>query len=132
MVGPSSGGGLVRIITSYSATLPSVPWYKNVRIPGLITRRPSHSNTIRTTKYTIFNFIIKNLWEQFHRLANLYFLFIILLNYIPKVQAVGEEVAYLPLVFVLLATAGKDLFEDYRRFKSDREVNHRLCRVYDK
>ena len=129
----SDGSQPLRIITISSVTLPRAPWYKKIRIPCLITRHPSsRSNSISTTKYTVFNFIIKNIWEQFHRWANLYFLFIILLNLVPDVEAVGKEVAYLPLLFVLTATASKDIFEDYRRYKSDKEVNQRPCQVYDR
>jgi phospholipid-translocating ATPase len=41
------------------------------------------TNRIRTTKYTLLSFIPRNLFEQFHRFANLYFLFIVLLNWVP-------------------------------------------------
>ncbi len=122
-----------RLITASSVSLPPVKWYRRFYIPGLINSRPSpFSNSIRTTKYTVLNFLFKNLWEQFHRWANIYFLFIALLNFVPAVQAVGKEVGFLPLLFVLSVTLVKDLFEDYRRFKSDREVNRRLCKVYDR
>jgi phospholipid-translocating ATPase len=40
-------------------------------------------NKIRTTKYTLLSFLPKNLLEQFHRVANLYFIFIQLLNWVP-------------------------------------------------
>jgi P-type E1-E2 ATPase len=33
----------------------------------------------------------------------------------------------LPLVFVLAVTAIKDAYEDYRRYRSDRELNSRPC-----
>lgn len=36
-------------------------------------------NKIRTAKYTALSFIPKNLWFQFHNLANDYFLFVIIL-----------------------------------------------------
>ena len=99
----------------------------------IITARPSpHSNAIHTTKYTILNFIFKNLWEQFHRVANIYFLGIALLNFVPAVEAVGKEVAFLPLLFVLSVTAIRDIFEDYRRYKSDKEVNRKMCMVFDR
>ena len=121
----------LRVITASSVRLPPEKWYKRLYIPGLVSSRPSsYSNAVHTRKYTILNFLVKNLWEQFHRLANIYFLFIALLNFVPAVQAVGAEIAFLPLVFVLLVTAVKDIFEDYRRFKSDREVNTRKCKVY--
>lgn len=37
-------------------------------------------NKIRTAKYTPLSFIPKNLWFQFHNVANMYFLFIIILG----------------------------------------------------
>ena len=36
-------------------------------------------NKIRTAKYTPLSFIPKNLWYQFHNIANVYFLFLIIL-----------------------------------------------------
>ncbi|KAK4298644.1 hypothetical protein Pmani_029035 [Petrolisthes manimaculis] len=89
-------------------------------------------NSICTTKYTLLSFLPKNLFEQFHRFANLYFLFIVLLNFVPAVNAFGKEVAMLPLIFVLGITAIKDAFEDRRRYLSDRRVNYATCRVYSR
>ena len=37
-------------------------------------------NKIRTARYTPLSFIPKNLWFQFHNVANIYFLFIIILG----------------------------------------------------
>lgn len=36
-------------------------------------------NKIRTAKYTPISFVPKNLWLQFHNVANIYFLFIVIL-----------------------------------------------------
>jgi len=44
------------------------------------------SNKIRTSKYTILTFLPLNLFEQFHRLANVYFLILVILNWIPQLQ----------------------------------------------
>lgn len=87
-------------------------------------------NKIRTTKYTLLTFLPKNLMEQFHRVANLYFIFIQFLNWVPKLNVFGKEIAMLPLMFVLGVTAIKDLFEDRRRFASDKRINNSTCRVY--
>eukprot|EP00925_Amoebophrya_sp_RCC4383_P005374 GSA25T00005004001.1 len=38
------------------------------------------SNRVSTTKYSILMFVPRNLWEQFQRLANIWFLFISLLQ----------------------------------------------------
>uniref|UniRef100_A0A1B0D0T9 P-type ATPase N-terminal domain-containing protein n=2 Tax=Phlebotomus papatasi TaxID=29031 RepID=A0A1B0D0T9_PHLPP len=88
-------------------------------------------NKIRTTKYTLLSFLPKNLLEQFHRVANLYFIFIVLLNWFPAINAFGKEIAMIPVLFVLGVTAIKDLFEDRRRRSSDKRINNTTCRVYN-
>lgn len=96
-------------------------------------KHPNHrfaNNDIRTTKYTLLTFLPKNLFEQFHRFANLYFLFIVLLNWVPAINAFGKEISMLPVIFVLGVTAIKDMFEDRRRYLSDKRVNNSTCRVY--
>lgn len=88
------------------------------------------ANSIKTTKYTALSFLPKNLFEQFHRLANVYFVFIALLNFVPAVNAFKPELALAPVLFILAVTAIKDLWEDYRRYRSDNEINHMDCLVY--
>uniref|UniRef100_A0A8C1X6R3 Phospholipid-transporting ATPase n=1 Tax=Cyprinus carpio TaxID=7962 RepID=A0A8C1X6R3_CYPCA len=88
------------------------------------------SEKIKTTKYTLLSFLPKNLFEQFHRFANVYFVFIALLNFVPVVNAFQPELALAPVVFILSVTAIKDLWEDYRRHRSDKEINHLDCLVY--
>ena len=90
------------------------------------------SNVVKTTKYTIWNFLPKNLFEQFHRFANIYFLLIAILNWVPAVKAFAKEITMIPLLFVLAVTLVKDLFEDQRRRMSDAQVNNRECFVYER
>lgn len=94
--------------------------------------REYRSNRIKTTKYTILTFLPKNLFEQFHRFANLYFIFVVGLNWVPQVQAFGKEIAMVPVIFVLAVTAVKDAFEDFRRYRSDNKINHSHTRLYSK
>ncbi|XP_058259176.1 phospholipid-transporting ATPase VA isoform X2 [Hemibagrus wyckioides] len=90
------------------------------------------NNKIKTTKYTVLSFIPKNLFEQFHRFANVYFVFIALLNFVPVVNAFQPVLALAPVLFILSVTAIKDLWEDYRRHRSDQEINHMDCLVYSR
>lgn len=89
-------------------------------------------NQLKTTKYTALSFLPKNLFEQFHRLANVYFVFIALLNFVPAVNAFQPELALAPVLFILAVTAIKDLWEDYSRYRSDKEINHMECLVYSR
>ncbi|XP_010211951.1 PREDICTED: probable phospholipid-transporting ATPase VB, partial [Tinamus guttatus] len=89
-------------------------------------------NRIQTTKYTWLTFLPQNLFEQFHRLANLYFLFLVILNWFPQVQVFHREITMLPLLAVLLAISVKDAIEDYRKYQFDKAINSSKTRVYDK
>ncbi|KAJ1380382.1 P-type ATPase [Sesbania bispinosa] len=86
-------------------------------------------NSIRTSKYSIITFIPRNLFEQFHRVAYIYFLIIAILNQLPQLAVFGRGVSIIPLAFVLFVTGVKDAFEDWRRHKSDKIENNRLASV---
>ncbi|TIB13429.1 hypothetical protein E3P92_02275 [Wallemia ichthyophaga] len=81
-------------------------------------------NKVRTAKYTLITFIPKNLLEQFRRVANIYFLLLVILQIFPIFGATTPQVAMLPLVAILVITGIKDAIEDYRRNVLDSQVNH--------
>ncbi|WVZ26569.1 hypothetical protein V8G54_005113 [Vigna mungo] len=83
-------------------------------------------NSILTGKYSILTFLPRNLFEQFHRVAYIYFLAIAILNQLPQLAVFGRGVSIMPLAIVLLVTAVKDAFEDWRRHKSDKIENNRF------
>ncbi|RCH99963.1 hypothetical protein CU098_004186 [Rhizopus stolonifer] len=82
------------------------------------------SNRVRTAKYTPLSFIPKNLFEQFRNVANLYFLFLVVLQCIPLFGVTEPAVSALPLIAILVITAIKDAFEDFKRNQSDSKVNN--------
>ncbi|XP_075356139.1 phospholipid-transporting ATPase VD isoform X3 [Mycteria americana] len=90
------------------------------------------NNKIRTTKYTLLTFLPRNLFEQFHRVANLYFLFLVVLNWVPLVEAFQKEITMLPLIAVLTIIAVKDGLEDYSKYKMDKQINNLLTKVYSR
>jgi hypothetical protein len=55
-------------------------------------RRTPQTNRITTTRYNILTFIPKNLFEQFHRIANIYFAILIGLNWVPIINAISKNV----------------------------------------
>ena len=56
--------------------------------------RKKQTNRIKTTRYNIITFIPKNLFEQFHRIANVYFAILIGLNWIPIITAISKTVKF--------------------------------------
>ncbi|XP_032411218.1 phospholipid-transporting ATPase 11C isoform X3 [Xiphophorus hellerii] len=79
-------------------------------------------NRIVSSKYTVWNFLPKNLFEQFRRIANFYFLIIFLVQVIVDTPT-SPVTSGLPLFFVITVTAVKQGYEDWLRHKADREVN---------
>lgn len=89
-------------------------------------------NKIQTTKYSFLSFLPKNLFEQLHRIANIYFILIASLNFVPALEAFQPEIALIPIIFVLAVTMIKDIWEDYRRFNSDFFINRLPCHVFNR
>ena len=77
------------------------------------------SNRISTTKYNIFTFLPLFLWDQFRRYANLFFLFISILQQIPGVSPTGHFTTIIPLTLVLFAVAVKEIIEDLVSFNNN-------------
>jgi magnesium-transporting ATPase (P-type) len=93
------------------------------------------SNTISTSRYTLLNFLPKNLFEQFRRAANIYFMTVVVLMFIGEY---GDNVfdsplapwsLFGPLVLIMALTSAKDANEDWKRHVADRGENERTTTV---
>ena len=73
------------------------------------------SNYVSTTKYNALTFFPKALFEQFRRVANLYFLLAAALALTP-VSPYSASSLIAPLVFVVGVSMCKEALEDWRRF----------------
>lgn len=94
-------------------------------------------NSIKTSKYSFFNFLPVNLFEQFQRLANAYFLILLFLQLIPQISSLAWYTTVIPLIVVLSITGVKDAIDDVvkwlpglpslhlKRHQSDQQVNNR-------
>lgn len=79
-------------------------------------------NEVISSKYTVVNFLPKNLFEQFRRIANTYFLLIGIIMIVIN-SPVSPWTTWLPLLFVVIITGAKQGYEDFLRHVRDREVN---------
>ncbi|KAI9494577.1 hypothetical protein BDB00DRAFT_817387 [Zychaea mexicana] len=86
-------------------------------------KRQYVTNKVRTSKYTLWTFVPKNLFEQFRRAANMYFLGMAILQLIPYFGVDSPALTLLPICVVVAITAIKDGFEDYQRHKVDARYN---------
>lgn len=105
--------------------------YVNMKLPSSEYDDQGHqihhnyaSNRVRTAKYTPLSFVPKNLFEQFRNVANLFFLFLVILQCIPLFGVTEPAVSAMPLIVILVITALKDGVEDWKRNQNDDKVNN--------
>ena len=93
----------------------------------LIDERRGHgfvSNSIRSSRYTIWDFLPKQFFFQATRLANFYFICIGIPQAIPGFSTTGSYTTILPLCFFLLLTICKEGYDDFRRHRLDKIENN--------
>ncbi|KAH8650116.1 P-type ATPase [Xylariales sp. PMI_506] len=132
-------------------------WYKKYLIEGILRQKPlkpskdgrhvpfrieqgapfvderrGHayiSNTIRTSRYTIYDFLPKQFFFQFTRLANFYFLCVGIPQTIPGLSTTGSYTTILPLLFFVALTVLKEGYDDYKRHRLDKLENANTATV---
>ncbi|KAL9101161.1 MAG: hypothetical protein Q9163_003563 [Psora crenata] len=87
------------------------------------------SNTIRSSRYTLYNFVPRQLFAQFSKLANFYFLCVSILQMIPGLSTTGTYTTIVPLLFFVTISIAKEGYDDLRRYKLDRAENRRTSHV---
>ncbi|XP_004486850.1 probable phospholipid-transporting ATPase 4 [Cicer arietinum] len=86
-------------------------------------------NNISTTKYNAIMFLPKALFEQFRRVANIYFLLAACLSLFP-ISPFSPLSMIAPLAFVVGLSMAKEALEDSRRFLQDVKVNRRKASLH--
>ncbi|XP_025932300.1 phospholipid-transporting ATPase IK [Apteryx rowi] len=94
-----------------------------------LTKKKYAGNAIKTAKYNILTFLPLNLYEQLHRMANVYFLFVILLQTFPEISTLPWYTLLFPLSCLLTIRGLRDLIDDIGRHQSDRKINSRPCEI---
>lgn len=75
--------------------------------------------------YTWYDFVPKNLFSQFRKLANFYFLLITFMQTIRHISITnGQPVMAMPLAIVVVVQMLKDGYEDIMRHKDDKKENY--------
>lgn len=78
-----------------------------------------------TSRYNVLTFLPINLMIQFSKMANLYFLILMIMECIPAISDSGGKPALaMPLSFVVGISMIKDIIEDYNRHVQDNKENN--------
>lgn len=71
------------------------------------TGHPYIGNSIRSSRYTVWNFVPRQLFFQFSKLANAYFLLVSILQMIPGLSTTGSYTTIAPLLVFVAISMGK-------------------------
>lgn len=87
---------------------------------------PYINNSIRSSRYTLWDFIPRQLFFQFSKLANAYFLIVGILQLIPGLSTIGSWTTIAPLAVFVALSMGKEGYDDFRRYKLDQVENKKV------
>jgi phospholipid-transporting ATPase len=127
-----SGNLMMERLGDDASTTVSLTHNQSTRLLFINGQNKFCDNGITTAKYNIASFLPKFLFEQFRRYANIFFLFIALMQQIPNVSPTGRYTTAVPLFFILAVSAMKECFEDLKRHKADRSVNRTKVLALDR
>ncbi|KAF2212436.1 hypothetical protein CERZMDRAFT_121244 [Cercospora zeae-maydis SCOH1-5] len=98
----------------------------------LIDERRGHaflSNSVRSGKYTVWDFLPRQFFFQTTRIHNLYFLLAGVPQTIPGLATTGNYTTILPLTFFILITILKEGYDDWCRHRMDKTENNQYARI---
>ena len=89
-------------------------------------------NSVSNCRYTKWNLIPKNLFEQFHRTPNIWFLVISILQLLPfNFGQLSSWDSIAPLCVMIMVTFIKDCYNEYRRHCLDLKFNNKVFKTWD-
>ena len=86
-------------------------------------------NVVRNQKYSIITFLPIVLFQQFAVFLNLYFLIMALSQFIPSIRIGYLYTYWAPLAFVIAVTMLREAYDDFKRFRRDKELNSQLYKI---
>lgn len=85
---------------------------------------PYISNVISSARYSLYSFVPKQLYAQFSKIANLYFLTVSILQMIPSWSTTGTYTTIIPLCIFVTISMLREGYDDWRRHLQDNKENN--------
>ncbi|CAD8047447.1 unnamed protein product [Paramecium sonneborni] len=103
---------------------------RKISLDGNCTPINQQSNVIKNSKYNVVTFLPKVLYEQFHQFINIFYLGLTISQFIQPFK-VGFLIGYLgPLALVVTLSVLKELYDDIKRHKRDRQINSTIYKRF--
>ncbi|KAI3640282.1 hypothetical protein MIR68_001160 [Amoeboaphelidium protococcarum] len=126
----NSTGQLVdRLFNRRQQRREDVDEYREVQVNQSASNQDFCNNRVTNTKYSIITFLPLNLFEQFSRFMNCYFLLIASLQLFPAITPVSPVTTWAPLIVIFTISAIKEALDDVARYRMDLENNSRQFSV---
>ncbi|KAG7666041.1 uncharacterized protein J8A68_000471 [[Candida] subhashii] len=91
--------------------------------------KPYINNTITSSKYTVYDFLPKQLKAQFSKIANCYFMVVAIMQMIPGWSTTGQYTTIIPLCIFMSISIAREGFDDWKRHGHDKEENNKRTTI---
>ncbi|ORY86128.1 hypothetical protein BCR37DRAFT_335757, partial [Protomyces lactucae-debilis] len=95
-----------------------------------LSQKPYINNAITSSRYTVYNFLPRQLAFQFSKIANCYFLGVSIMQMIPGLSTTGTYTTIIPLAFFIILSMAREGYDDFRRHRMDQAENNKSVQVY--
>ncbi len=102
-------------------------------IPGSLNEsdNPYVGNSIKTSKYTVWNFIPLFLLYFYSNYFNLYFLIVTIILSIKSISTMSWTIGVIPYLAVIAMSVFREGFEDYKKYSNDKKFNNSKSQKYN-
>ncbi|KAH3674586.1 hypothetical protein WICMUC_003132 [Wickerhamomyces mucosus] len=91
--------------------------------------QPYLNNTISSSRYSLYSFLPKQLYAQFSKIANIYFMTVSILQMIPSWSTTGTYTTIIPLLVFISISMLREAFDDWRRNVQDKRENNNFTQI---
>jgi len=92
-------------------------------------KTPYLNNTITSARYSIYTFLPRQLYAQFSKIANIYFLTVAILQMIPSWSTTGTYTTIIPLLIFISISILREGYDDWKRHLQDNKENNQYTRL---
>ncbi|KAG0209652.1 hypothetical protein BGX28_010168 [Mortierella sp. GBA30] len=122
--------GRGRVLTKASSRVIPISSSRTAPLIQPETGKPFVSNAVTTARYNMWDFLPKQLYAQFSKIANVYFLFVAALQMVPSWSPTGQYTTLVPLLVFLSIAIAHEGYDDYRRHRQDNGENNQPANVF--
>ncbi|RUS12530.1 hypothetical protein BC937DRAFT_87642, partial [Endogone sp. FLAS-F59071] len=108
--------------------IPIIP-LRTTPLNNPLTGKLYPANGITTARYTFYDFLPKQLYAQFSKVANTYFLFVAAIQMVPGWSPTGQYTTIFPLALFMAIAMAHEGYDDLRRHRADKTENNKVAQV---